>query len=72
MQFCAIDPHEGRNAMYSLSTKVEYATDITLGKIGRLKSYRVHKRCKKILWFTYYGAFQFHPVYHKQVHLLHF
>jgi hypothetical protein len=36
--------------MHSLSTKVEYATDITL---GRLKSYRVQpqKRCKQFLVF---------------------
>jgi hypothetical protein len=37
IQFCAIHPHEGRNAMYGLSTKLEYATeyatDITLGRI---------------------------------------
>jgi hypothetical protein len=29
IQFCAIHLHE-ENAMYSSSTKVEYATDITL------------------------------------------
>jgi hypothetical protein len=40
IQFCAIPPHEGVNVMYS--TKVEYATGITL---GRFSSYRV--QCKK-------------------------
>jgi hypothetical protein len=38
IQFCAIPPHEGRNVIFSLSTKVEYATDITLGRIVRSKS----------------------------------
>jgi hypothetical protein len=47
MQFCARPPQEGRNAFYSLSTKVEYATEITLGRIGRLKSYRVPKKVQK-------------------------
>jgi ribosomal protein S13 len=32
------------NAMYSLSTKVEYATDITLRRIVRLKSYQVQRK----------------------------
>jgi hypothetical protein len=30
--------------MYSSCTKVEYATDITLGRIIRLKSYRVQRK----------------------------
>jgi hypothetical protein len=34
--------------MYSSSTNVEYATGITLGRIVRLKSYRVQrKKCAK-------------------------
>jgi hypothetical protein len=41
--------------MYSSSTKVEYATDITLGRIVRFKklSSATQKRCKK---FCYAGA----------------
>jgi hypothetical protein len=30
--------------MYSLSTKVGYATDITLGRIIRFKNYRVQSK----------------------------
>jgi hypothetical protein len=30
--------------MYSLSTKVEYATDIALGRIVRLKRYRMQRK----------------------------
>jgi hypothetical protein len=30
--------------MYSLSTKIEYATDITLGRIVRLKSYEGQRK----------------------------
>jgi hypothetical protein len=37
--------------MYSLSRKVEYATDIALGRIARLKSYRVQsKKGAKSVW----------------------
>jgi hypothetical protein len=41
--------------MYSLSTKAEYATDITLGRIVRFKklSSATQKRCKK---FVFAGA----------------
>jgi hypothetical protein len=48
-QFCTIDPHKDRKAMYSSSTKVEYATDITLGRIVRFKklSSATQKRCIK-------------------------
>jgi hypothetical protein len=54
-QFCAIDPHKRRKAMYNLSTKLEYATDTTLGRILRFKklSSARQKRCKK---FCYPGA----------------
>jgi hypothetical protein len=47
-------PHEGKNAMYSLSIKVEYATVITLGRIVRLKSYRVTaKKMQKFMVFIH-------------------
>jgi hypothetical protein len=54
-QFCAIDLHKGRKAMYSSTTKVEYATDITLGRIVRFKKLwsATQKWCKK---FCYAGA----------------
>jgi hypothetical protein len=40
--------------MYSLSRKVEYATDIALGRIARLKSYRVQsKKGAKSVWFSF-------------------
>jgi hypothetical protein len=55
VQFCTIDPHEGRNARYSSSTKVEYATDITLGRLVWLKSYRV--QCKKRKKNCYRGCY---------------
>jgi hypothetical protein len=44
----AINPHKGRKAMHISSTKVEYTTDITLGRIVRFKklSKRNAKRCK--------------------------
>jgi hypothetical protein len=36
--------------MYSSSTKIEYATDITLRRIVRLKSYRMQrKKVQKVL-----------------------
>jgi hypothetical protein len=48
IHFSAIFPHEGRNAMYSSSTKVEYTTDVTLGGMVRLKCYLVqHKKGAK-------------------------
>jgi hypothetical protein len=37
--------------MYSLSTKVEYATDITLRGIVRLKRYRVQRK-KNVTLFS--------------------
>jgi hypothetical protein len=44
IQFCAKHPHGGRNAMYSSSRKVEYNTDIILGRIVIVsKSYRVQR-----------------------------
>jgi dolichyl-phosphate-mannose--protein O-mannosyl transferase len=36
-----MDPHKGKNAMCSCRPKVEYATDTMVGRIVRLKSYRV-------------------------------
>jgi hypothetical protein len=51
IEFCAIDPQDGRNATYNLSTKVEYATDITLGRIvSKIKklSSETQKKCKKL------------------------
>jgi hypothetical protein len=52
IQFCAIPPHEGRNAMYSLITKVDYATNYTLGGIVRLKSYEYNaKKVQKVFDF---------------------
>jgi hypothetical protein len=54
-RFCAKDPHKDRKAMYSSSTKVEYATDIMLGRIVRFKklSSATQRRYKK---FCYAGA----------------
>jgi hypothetical protein len=41
--------------MYSLSTKVEYATDIALERIVRLKSYQVQRK-KRATSFVIAGA----------------
>jgi hypothetical protein len=48
IQFWAIDPHEGRNSKYSLSTKVDI-TDITLGRIVRLFAWNFGSQCVIIM-----------------------
>jgi hypothetical protein len=63
-----MDPHEGKNAMYSCRPKVEYATDTMVGRIVRLKSYRVqgkkganifvpvHTTCRLVAFSATFGT----------------
>jgi hypothetical protein len=45
---------------YSPSTKVEYTTDIRLGTMVRLKSYRVQrKKLQKVFGFHSYYSYRF-------------
>jgi hypothetical protein len=45
---------------YNSSTKVEYTTDIRLGTIVRLKSYRVQrKKVQKVFGFHSYYSYRF-------------